>query len=650
MPNSSYGGVIAEGNLPHLVFKVPSDGENAEKETVVWLANSAEKMYNDCMSALQEKLKLLPDAPGVYIMLDKDGVIIYVGKARILKNRVRQYFHNDEKPEKVAAMVSNIADFNYIVCASEADALSLENTLIKKHKPKYNILLKDDKTYPYIRVHTNERFPRISITRRITKEGKYFGPYMAGVHCKDIVEIVTMVYNLRSCQVAITSSAKRPCLEYHLHRCDAPCAQLCTEEEYAVQVKKALRFLDGDYEEAEQILQEKMRTFAAQEEFEIAMEYREKLGMLSKLKERRITALTRDINADIVALRSDGLYAAASVLITRKGMMQGGSNYALEDASLEGKDALTAFLLQYYSRHEIPEEIITEEFCERGLLEDYFSEQAGRKVSVLSPKTGAKRQLFVMAGKNAEEYLAKNIEKIKHKDDMTRHACERLQTLLNLSRYPKRMECYDISNISGVDKVASMTVFIDGEADRMSYRRFRIRTVEGADDFASLKETLSRRLSKLGTEEEYKFEKPDLIVIDGGKGQLSAVKQIFDEMGVEGIDLISLAKKEEEVFTLFSDESIRIPPTDYALQMLQRLRDEAHRFAISYFRNLHSKRNLASVLEEIDGVGPKKQRALMEKFSTLDRILSATEEELAEAEGIGTELAARIYNYLHEKL
>ncbi|MBQ9081583.1 MAG: excinuclease ABC subunit UvrC, partial [Clostridia bacterium] len=468
------------------------------------------------MNALREKLKLLPDTPGVYIMLDKDGAVIYVGKARILKNRVRQYFHNDEKSEKVAAMVANIADFNYIVCKSEADALSLENTLIKKHKPKYNILLKDDKTYPYVKVHTKEPYPYVSITRKIKKDGKYFGPFMAGIRCKDILEILSMVYNVRTCKVSVTEKQKRPCLEYHLHRCGAPCAHYCSQEEYAEQVKKAIRFLDGEYEEAEEILRQKMLTFAEREEFEIAMAYKEKLGMLSRLKQKRITAINRCINADIVALKSDGLYAAASVLITRKGMMQGGSNYALEDASLEGKDALTAFLLQYYSRHELPEEIITEEYCEKALLEEYFLITSGKKVEIVFAKQGVKKELFLMAAQNATEYLAKNVEKIKHRDDMTKRACERLQQLLGLKRYPRRMECYDISNVSGVDKVASMVVFIDGEADKMSYRRFKIKTVEGANDFASLQETLYRRLSKLGTEEEYKFPKPDLVIIDGG--------------------------------------------------------------------------------------------------------------------------------------
>ena len=603
------------------------------------------------MSELREKLRLLPDNPGVYIMLDKDGVVIYVGKARVLKNRVRQYFHGTEKPEKVASMVEHIADFYYIITATEIDALALENNLIKKYKPKYNILLKDDKTYPYIKAHTKEEFPRFSVTRRIKKrDGKYFGPFMGGIRCKDILEIAASVYNVRLCETPIGEKPKKPCLAYHLGRCPAPCAHLVTKEEYAENVKKAISFLSGNYEEAEGILREKMLAFAANEEFELAMDYREKLSMLSKLKLKRITALNRNINADIIALKTNHLYSAVNVLITRGGIMQGGSNFALEDASLSDADALTAFIVQYYSAHEIPEEIIAAEYCEKELVENFFAEHFDKKVEVVSAKAGVKKKLLEMAEKNAEDYLLKSIDKIRHKDDMTKNACERLKRILGLSRYPKRMECYDISNISGVDKVGSMVVFSDGEADRTSYRRFRIKTVEGADDFASLQEVLRRRLAKLGTEEEERFPKPDLIIIDGGKGQLSSVREIFDEMHVEGIDLISLAKKEEEVFTLHSPKSVLIDKRDYALKMLQRIRDEAHRFAITYFRSIHSKRTLASVLAEIEGVGKKKQIALMDKFGTIDKIMNASKEELATTPGIGEELAGRIRLYFEEKL
>ena len=603
------------------------------------------------MSELKEKLRLLPDNPGVYIMLDKDGIVIYVGKARVLKNRVRQYFHSSVKSEKVAAMVEHIADFYYIITQTEIDALALENNLIKKYKPKYNILLKDDKTYPYIKLHTKEEFPRASITRKIKKnDGKYFGPFMGGVRCSDILDIVGSVYNVRTCTTIIGEKAKKPCLAYHLGRCLAPCAHLCSKEEYAERVKAAVSFLDGNYEETEEILREKMLRFAEKEEFELAMEYREKLNMLSKLKLKRITSLNRAINADIIALKTNYLYSSVNVLVTRSGIMQGSSNFALEDGSFSETDALTAFIIQFYNNHELPDEIITQEFCEKELLEKYFLEHFNKRVEIILAKLGVKRQLLDMAEKNASEYLSKSIDKIKHKDDMTKNACQRLKDILGLKKYPKRMECYDISNISGVDKVGSMVVFIDGEADKSSYRRFKIKTVEGANDYASHQEMMRRRLAKLGTDEEERFPKPDLIIIDGGKGQLSAVKEIFDEMGVLDIELISLAEKEEEVFTLFSNENIRIDHRDYALKMLQRIRDEAHRFAITYFRSLHSKRNLSSVLQEIDGIGKKKRMALLEKFGTIDKIMSASIEELSQVEGIGLELAKKIYSYFKEQL
>ncbi len=603
------------------------------------------------MDTMKEKLRLLPDNPGVYVMLDKDGIVIYVGKARVLKNRVRQYFHSSAKPEKVAAMVENIADFYYVITKTEIDALALENNLIKKYKPKYNILLKDDKTYPYVKVHTKEDYPRVSITRKIKKgDGKYFGPYMGGVRCKEILDILSSVYNVRTCTTAIGERAKKPCLAYHLGRCLAPCAQVCEREVYAARVKEAISFLDGNYEGAEEILREKMLKFAENEEFELAMEYREKLNMLSKLKLKRITSLNRAINADIIALKTNYLYSAVNVLVTRSGIMQGSSSFALEDGSFSETDALTAFVLQFYSNHELPDELIVQDFCEKELLESYFKEQFDKKVEIVLPKLGVKRQLLEMAEQNAGEYLSKSVDKIKHKDDMTKNACVRLKELLGLKKYPKRMECYDISNVSGVDKVGSMVVFIDGEADKSSYRRFKIKTVEGADDYASHQEMMRRRLAKLKTEEIDRFPKPDLIVIDGGKGQLSAVKEVFDEAGVRDIELISLAEREEEVFTLFSKESIRIDRRDYALKLLQRIRDEAHRFAVTYFRNLHSKRNLASVLVEIEGIGKKKRAALLEKFGTIDKIMSASVQTLSETEGIGEELAKKIYTYFKEQI
>ena len=602
------------------------------------------------MDVVKEKLKLLPDNPGVYIMLDGYGNVIYVGKARVLKNRVRQYFHSSEKPEKVMKMVENVRDFNYIITDSEIDALALENNLIKKYKPKYNILLKDDKTYPYIKVNMREDFPNFSITRKIKKDGsKYFGPFMGGISCKDILEIVQMTFCVRLCHTA-TTGKKRECLNYHIGRCFAPCAGKISKEDYAVRVKNALSFLDGNLTEADVLLKRKMTAAAEDENFELALDYKKKLEMLSKLEAKRITSLNRYIDADIIAYATNGLYSAVNVLVTRKGIMQGGSSFALDEAHLTDGEALTGFIVQYYQHHEVPSEIIVEDFCEKELLQSYFKDKFDKPIEITLAKQGDKSKLLKMAHKNAEEYLEKSVDKIKHRDDMTVNACRHLQELLSLKAYPRRMECYDISNISGVDKVGSMVVFIDGEADRSSYRRFKIKTVEGSNDFASLQEVLMRRLDKLGTDEEEKFPKPDLIIIDGGKGQLSAVKEIFDEKNIDGIELISLAKREEEVFTLYSDESVKISHRDYSLKMLQRIRDEAHRFAITYFRNLHSKRNLQSVLSEISGVGKVKRFALLNKFGTVDRIMSASVEELTEVDGISKIIAQNIYNYLKENL
>ena len=547
-------------------------------------------------------------------------------------------------------MVENISDFNYIITNSEIDALALENNLIKKHKPKYNILLKDDKTYPYIKADMREEFPTFYITRKIKKDGcRYFGPFMGGINCKDILDTLQLTFCVRLCHTKITGN-KRECLNYHIGRCTAPCAGRVSAEEYAVQVKKALSFLDGNYKEAEELLKSKMTAAAENENFELALDYKNKLAMLSKLEAKRITSLNRYIDADIIAYATNNLYSAVNILVTRKGIMQGGTSFALDEAHMNDGEALTGFIIQYYSQHELPSEIICEEFCEKELLQNYFKEKFGKSVEITLAKQGDKARLLKMAKQNAEDYLEKSVDKIKHKDDMTVNACKRLQELLGLERYPRRMECYDISNISGVDKVGSMVVFIDGEADRSSYRRFKIKTVEGANDFASLQEVLTRRLQKLGSDEEERFPKPDLIIIDGGRGQLSAVKEIFDGMNVSSIELVSLAKREEEVFTLNSAESIKISHRDYSLKMLQRIRDEAHRFAITYFRNLHSKRNLQSVLTEIDGIGKVRRMALLEKFGTLDKIISASVDDLAATEGISRAQAEKIKQYLEENL
>ena len=491
-----------------------------------------------------------------------------------------------------------------------------------------------------------EEFPSFYVTRKIRKDGgRYFGPFMGGINYRDILDVVQLLYGVRLCRTAITSKPKRECLNYHIGRCAAPCAHKISKEDYAVRVKQAIAFLDGDYKGAQTVLQSKMLAAAESEAFELAMDYKNKISMLSKLEAKRITSINKAIDADIIAYATNNLYSAINVLVTRKGIMQGASSFALDEAHMTDAEALTSFITQYYSAHEAPSEIIVPDYCEKELVSNFFKEKLGKSVEITAAKQGVKAELLKMAERNAHDYLEKSVDKIKHHDDMTVNACKRLQELLSLKRYPRRMECYDISNVSGVDKVASMVVFIDGEADRNQYRRFKIKTVEGANDFASLQEVLLRRLSKLGTEEEDRFPKPDLVVIDGGKGQLSAVAEIFEKLGVSDIELISIAKQDEEIFTLNSPESIKIPRRDYSLRMVQRIRDEAHRFAITYFRNLHSKNMLKSELEKIEGVGKQRRIALMERYSTIDKIMTADVDDIAKTPGISLKVARAIKDY-----
>ena len=599
-----------------------------------------------------EKLKMLPTDPGVYIMKNAEGTVIYVGKAKNLKNRVKQYFYTGVKTDKVMAMVSHVSDFDYIITPTEIDALTLENNLIKKHKPRYNILLKDDKTYPYLAVNLKEPFPTFRITRKIRRDGsRYFGPYMGGVSVREVLEILSLAFSLRPCATPIVpEKPRRPCLNYHIKRCMAPCAGLCTAQEYREKVDAAIDFLNGNEYNVEKILRDRMLNAAANEEFEQAANYRDKLGMLEKVKEKRLVAINRFLDADIVSFVTNNVYSAVNLLVIRKGVMLGGKSFSMEEASFDRAEALAEFIARYYKEGaEVPDEIVVNAEGDFSLLEEYFKEKSGKIVNILCPKMGVRKQLSEMAEKNAADYLEKTVDKIRHKEDRTVLACRRLQEALRLSRYPRRMECYDISHISGVDKVGSIVVFADGEPERDSYRRFKIRTVEGSNDFACLQEVLKRRLGKLGTEEEERFPRPDLIVIDGGKGQLSSVKEIFDGMGVEGIDLVSLAKREEEVFTLFSRESVRLDHSDYALQVLQRLRDEAHRFAITYHRTLRGRRALSSVLDGIEGIGRKRRMALMERFKDIYEIEKASVSQLTEVAGIGKKQAEAIVAYFSKE-
>ena len=584
-------------------------------------------------------------------MLNADGQIIYVGKAKNLKNRVRSYFHSNKKPEKVEAMVKNIADFYYYVVPSEIDALSLENNLIKKHKPHYNILLKDDKTYPYIKINLKDTYPTFTITRKIQNDGaKYFGPFMGGISVNNVLDILNLAFSIRPCDKKLSNVKPiKPCLNYHIKKCLAPCSLYVSEKDYRENVDKAIDFMNGDIAKTEKLLKEKMFSASANEDFELALKYRDCLTGLDKIKLKRITALNKFIDADVISYRSNGIYCAVSILFIRRGIMQGGKNFAFSSAETD-ENVISEFILRYYGKNsDIPNEIITDgEIADANLIEEYFKTELGKTVYLFHAKQGDKKKLADMAGDNAREHLDTAIGRVKHKYDMTVSACQRLKEILNLSKYPKRMECYDISNISGVDKVGSMVVFTDGVKDSASYRRFKIKTFEGADDFRSHQEMMRRRLERLSSDES-KFPKPDLIVIDGGKGQLSAVKEVFDEKGIKDIDLIALAERNEEIYTLFSKDPIVLKKSDYCLQMLQRIRDEAHRFAITYHRNLRGKRAMSSVLDKVNGLGKVKIRALLEYFKDVSGIIKATEEDFIKVEGIGRKQAQEIIKTLTEE-
>ena len=604
------------------------------------------------MDILKEKLQHLPENPGVYVMLDKAGQIIYVGKAKNLKNRVRQYFHSAVKTDKVMAMVSNIADFYYIIAPTEIDALSLENNLIKKHKPRYNILLKDDKTYPYLKISLKESFPTFKITRKIKKDGaKYFGPFMGGVSVRDVLEIINLAFGIRPCDKKLNPDKPiKECLNFHIKKCLAPCNGCVSKEKYDSLVNSAIDFLNGDTKDTEKMLKEKMLLASEKEEFELALKYRDNLNSLEKIKQKRITALNKFINADVLAYKTNGIYATISLLIVRSGIMLGAKNFAFESNLNSDSEALREFVLRYYKTGvEVPDEIICgQEIADFELLTEYFKNEFDKSVSILHVHQGVRKQLTDMAELNAIEHLETAVDKIKHKNDMTISACKSLQQKLNLKNYPKRMECYDISNISGVDKVGSMVVFIDGEPDFDSYRRFKIKTVEGADDYKSHQEMMARRLERLCAGDE-KFPKPDLIVIDGGKGQLSAIGQVFEKFNITDIDLISLAEREEEIFVPNQSQSIVLDRRDYCLKMLIRLRDEAHRFAINYHRSLRGKRALSSVLDKIKGLGKVKKKALLNQFKDLSGIILATKEQLKMVEGIGEKQAGLIISALQKE-
>ena len=597
---------------------------------------------------IKEKLKTLTTKPGVYVMHDAEGVVIYVGKAKYLKNRVSQYFRSSPKPSKVQAMVDNIDDFEYFITASEMDALALESNLIKKYQPFYNILLKDGKQFPYIKINIKDPYPRLEIVRKVKKDGaKYFGPYFAGLDAREILKTINSAFKIRTCSMKITetSKAKRECLNYSMGLCSAPCTKRISPQEYRREIDKVVNFLNGNDEEIEQILTQKMKNASDNENFEQAIILRDRLKMVEKLKSRIVANLPKNVDKDVFAYHSNGLSGVICVMVVRGGKILGVINYPCFDGELEERQTLFNFIMQYYQNMAVAGEIISShEIPDQALLENYF----GKKINFISNPHGINKRLLEMADENAEEYLEKYIEKEKIKYNNTMGAIKELKDKLNLKNLPRRMECYDISNISGTNQVCSMVVFKNGEACKKDYRKFKIKKVKGANDFASLQEALSRRLERLkeGRGESFK-EKPDLIVIDGGKGQLSAVNEILSEYDF-GIDLISLAKKQEEVFVTESLQPIILKKGSVELRLLQRLRDEAHRFAITFHRQVRQKQQTHSELDDIPGVGPKKRDLLLNIFGTSEKIKGSSVEELESVKGINKALAQIIYNFFNK--
>ena len=622
---------------------------------------------------LRQKIKDLPSSPGVYIMYSGSGQILYIGKAKVLKNRVSQYFNAGVKTEKVARMVSKVYTFDYILTRNEVEALVLENNLIKQHKPPYNILLKDDKSYPFIRIDVKADFPRVEVVRKLKADGaKYFGPYMQGISSKDITDLIYSAFSLRSCSLNMgkVPPSHRPCLNYHIGRCLAPCTGRVSREEYKKQVDEVVSFLSGNDKKVEDMLKSRMQAASEREDYEQALYYKQKLDVLDKLVRRQVTALPKDLNMDVFAIASSGLNTVAAVLFVRGGKLLGGDKQVIEDVSPDEKSALSAYISRYTSQvGYIADEVVTSlPLDDEEAMAEYLSGLKGKKVNVLCPHQGVRRQLADMAQSNAKDFLEKSLSVRERHDNMTVGAMMQLGELLSLPRIPARMECYDISHVSGTDKVASMVVFINGEPARGHYRKFHIREVEGNNDFASLQEALSRRLAhleeeenkeeKVGKDEEFEGENncadlpqkqdvsfnamPDLIVIDGGKGQLSSVLEAVGKWS-ERINFISLAKREEEVFVPYQSEPVILPRDSYALKLLQRIRDEAHRFAITFHRNTRGKRMRRSSLEDIPNVGAVNAKKLLKAFGTIAAIRQATVPELMQV--VNRRAAESVYEY-----
>lgn len=613
----------------------------------------------------EEELKKLPAKPGVYIMHDKKDTIIYVGKAISLKNRVRQYFQSSRgKSPKIERMVTQIARFEYIITDSELEALVLECNLIKEHRPKYNTMLKDDKTYPYIKVTTGEDFPRVLFSRTMKKDqSRYFGPYTSAKAVKDSIELIRKIYKIRTCRRNLPKDTgkERPCLNYHIKQCNAPCQGYVSKEEYSRQIAGVLEFLNGNYTGIMKELEQKMLAASEKMEFETAIEYRELLSSVRQVSQKQKITYSDGEDKDIIALSKDENDAVAQVFFIRGGKLIGRDHFFLTNISGDStREVLGSFVKQFYSGTPfIPKELMLQEPIEdMEILEDWLTKKRGGRVHIKVPKTGTKEKLVELAAKNASLVLSQDREKLKREEGRTIGAVKEIASWLELSDIV-RIEAYDISNISGFESVGSMIVYEKGKPKPSDYRKFKIKWVKGANDYASLEEVLTRRFQH-GMEEKKMLEDgekfgsftrfPDLIMMDGGKGQVNIALKVMETLGLN-IPICGMVKDDNHRTRglYYQNQEIPIDRRSEGFRLITRIQDEAHRFAIEYHRSLRSKGQVHSILDDIKGIGASRRKALMRQFKSLEAIQTATLEQLEQTATMNAASAKSVYDFFHNE-
>ena len=610
---------------------------------------------------IQEELKKLPGKPGVYLMHDEKDAIIYVGKAISLKNRVRQYFQSSRnKGAKIEQMVTHISRFEYIVTDSELEALVLECNLIKEHRPKYNTMLMDDKSYPFIKVTVNEPFPRVMLARQMKKDkAKYFGPYTSAGAVKDTIELIRKLYHIRSCNRSLPKDIgkERPCLNYHIHQCQAPCQGYISQEEYRKSIDEVVRFLNGHYDLVLKELEEKMMAASDSLEFEKAIEYRELLTSVQKVAQKQKITDTAGDDRDIIAMASEGEDAVVQVFFIRSGRLIGRDLFYLKSAENDTEgEILSSFIKQFYAGTPyIPAELmLPEEIEDQDIIEEWLTARRERRVHLRIPKKGTKEKLVELAQKNAQMVLKNDRERLKREEGRTIGAVKELEKILGLKGII-RMEAYDISNTNGFDSVGSMVVYEHGKPKRNDYRKFKIKTVQGPDDYASMNEVLTRRFGHGLREQQEESETggfqifPDLIMMDGGRGQVNIALEVLEKLHLH-IPVCGMVKDDNHRTRglYFNNTELPIDRNSECFRLITRIQDEAHRFAITFHRQLRSKGQVHSVLDDIPGVGPARRKDLMRCFENIDAIRNATVEELKELPSMNEKSAQEVYKFFHQ--